>query len=800
MKISLSKIANMFIVSGVLLSVVACDGVELRKEKYLAKGNEFLKENKFDKAKVEFKNVLQIDPKSVAGHYNMAKLSERMKEYRNALSGYNKVVELQPDHKEALAAVARIYFLGNANDKAEEYTDKALQLDPEFTDALVVKAGVYLRQSNMDMALKTVRSALSIDPDHVGSLALLSRVYLTQEQFEKATALLNDAQKRQPDNVELLNLIVRLHSDRKDYEAAIIVMQKLIKLESVNLMYRMQLAYLYDANNNKPQSESVLRTAVTDFPDNIEVKKSLIQYLAKTRDLMFAQLELSHFIKADENNPQLKLISALLYIQSKEVEKAEAIYREIVRKYGNETSAVTARYELVRLLLSTDRRDDAKAELTLLLNDNSKNVDGISLRGLLALEDKDAKTAISDFRTVLNDQPQSVRLIKLLANAYLMNGDLSLAEQQLKAVIQLAPNDMAARLSYAEILHEAKQYNEVINQLTLVLKIEPQNVKANQLLFKAYLTQGDYAQALALSESMKTKYPDSSLGYFYNGLVLQAQKKYQLSLSVFEKAMEIEPKSIESLSSYVRSALALQKPAIAETKLKSVIKAQPEFVIAENLLGEVYAQQKKNELAIAAFKRTIEISPSWWIPYRNLASVQLNVQQPDMALKTLQQGVDNASSSGQLVFQLATLLEQQGKINAAVKVYENVLQKQPNSSVVANNLALLLVEHNDDQASKDRAMSLVNQFQTSENPSYLDTLGWVHYKRGEYEKALAALLQADGRAPQQALIYYHLGSAYFAKGDTDSARKYLEFVMQSDVTFKGKDEAKRMLSELANHA
>ena len=798
MKIKLLRISNFVVVASLFLTVVACDGADVRKEKYLSKGNEYLNNNKFDKAKIEFKNVLQIDPKSVAGHFNMANLNEKVKQFRSDLAGYNKVIELQPDHKEALASVARLYFWGNANDQAMEYAEKALKLDPQYPDALVVQASIYVRRSKIDLALKTVRSALEVDPDHVSSIALLSRIYLTKEQPEKASALLYGAQKRQPENIELLSLIVQLYSDNNDYIKFIEAMKQLIILKSDDLSYRMRLAYFYDVNNDKAEAEVVLRNAVTDLPENIEAKKALIQYLAKERDLMFAQLELSRFIKSDGNNPELHLISALLYMQSNEAEKAEAVYRDIIRKYGNESFAVTSRYELVRLLLSSNKREDAKAELALLLSDNPKNFDALSLRGVLALEDRDAKTAISDFRSVLNDQPQSVKLIKLLANAYLMDGDLALAEQQLKTILQLSPKDMASRLSYAEILHEAKQYADAINQLMIVLKLEPQNTKANLLLFKAYLVQGNYSQALDLSEAFQTSYPDSSLGYFYHGLVLQAEQKYQQSMLSFEKAMTIEPKSIEALSSYVRSALALSKPKLAEVKLKSVINAQPGFVIAHNLLGEVFSQQKKNKLAISAFSNAIENNPKWWIPYRNLASVQLLMKQPEMAIKTLRKGVDLVASPSKLIFQLVTLLEQQGEIGEAVMVYEKLLEKQPNASVVANNLALLLIENKEDQSSKDRAMSLVSQFHTSDNPSYLDTLGWVYYKRGEYEKALSALLQADVLAPQQPLIHYHLGAVYFEKGDSDIARKYLEKVVKSKQEFKGAGDAKRMLAELSS--
>jgi len=409
-----------------LVSLSACDGIEARRSSYLAKGNAFLNANKLDKAKVEFKNVLQIDPRSVDGNFAMAKLNEKLKQHRNALAGYNKVIELQPDNKAALAAIGRLYLMGNVSDKAMEYAEKSLTQDAQYTDALVVRAGAYFRQSNIELALKDLRSALNVDPDHLASLALLSRIYLTQDQSEKSVALLNNALQRNLDSVELLTLLVQLHSDRKDYASAITEIQKLVTIDAENFSYRTSLAYYYDLSGNKEQAESVLRKAVADLPESVEAKRTLIQYLVKTRDLMFAQLELSRFIQSDSNNPELQLISAMLYSQSNENAKAEKIYRKMVHKYDSEPSAVKAQFELVKLLLADDKRetarDDAKKELGILLEANPKYVDGLILRGMLALEDKDFKIAIADFRTVLNDQPESVRLIKLLSNAYLQAG------------------------------------------------------------------------------------------------------------------------------------------------------------------------------------------------------------------------------------------------------------------------------------------------------------------------------------------------------------------------------------------
>lgn len=190
------------------------------------------------------------------------------------------------------------------------------------------------------------------------------------------------------------------------------------------------------------------------------------------------------------------------------------------------------------------------------------------------------------------------------------------------------------------------------------------------------------------------------------------------------------------------------------------------------------------------------MNDKWWIPYRNLASAQILLKQPEQAILTYRKAMKKAEQSGRLITRFAALLEQQNKVDEAIKLYENVLVAKPESLLAANNLALLLVEHRDDQSSKDRAMLLVEKFQLIQDPIYLDTLGWVHYKRGEYVKALSALLNADKLAPEQSLIHYHLGSVYFSKGDKVEARKFLTNVAKLDSAFREKTEVKRMLLSL----
>jgi predicted Zn-dependent protease len=110
---------------------------------------------------------------------------------------------------------------------------------------------------------------------------------------------------------------------------------------------------------------------------------------------------------------------------------------------------------------------------------------------------------------------------------------------------------------------------------------------------------------------------------------------------------------------------------------------------------------------------------------------------------------------------------------------------------------MLLVTYRSDQASLDRARALTNRFASSRNAQFLDTRGWVLYKRGEYADAVSALQKAVDQSPQAPELRYHLAMAQLKSGARDAARSNLEQSLKSNGGFSGTDEAKKTLASLA---
>ena len=101
-------------------------------------------------------------------------------------------------------------------------------------------------------------------------------------------------------------------------------------------------------------------------------------------------------------------------------------------------------------------------------------------------------------------------------------------------------------------------------------------------------------------------------------------------------------------------------------------------------------------------------------------------------------------------------------------------------------------------ASSDRALTLASRAAKLRPaaPDVLDTLGWVHYRRGAYAEAERALARAVERAPDSGLLRYHLGMAYLKFGMKSEAAAELRAALALAPNLPQRDAVEGILSNL----
>jgi len=147
--------------------------------------------------------------------------------------------------------------------------------------------------------------------------------------------------------------------------------------------------------------------------------------------------------------------------------------------------------------------------------------------------------------------------------------------------------------------------------------------------------------------------------------------------------------------------------------------------------------------------------------------------------------IDLGFASGDLDRNLGIAYEQLEQDQLAEDSFKAALEKNPNDPYTLNYLGYWWA---DDGRNLDDAIKLIEQAVRLRPRSgyFVDSLGWVHYKLGNYDLAVAFLEQATILEPMDAVITGHLGDAYWEIGRHAEAR----FKWQYALTIAAEDELK----------
>ena len=167
-------------------------------------------------------------------------------------------------------------------------------------------------------------------------------------------------------------------------------------------------------------------------------------------------------------------------------------------------------------------------------------------------------------------------------------------------------------------------------------------------------------------------------------------------------------------------------------------------------------------------------------------------------MANLEATIASMPDSGAAYLTLALIHQQDKAYAKALAVYERALARNPDFWFAMNNAAFLMGETTQDPAELEKALALANKAlsRKPEDPSALDTLGWLHYRLGNPKRALGPIEQALAKAPENSTILSHMGMVYFELGRQDEARENLEKALAGKNDFMGRPEAEKVLAKL----
>ena len=781
-----------------LVALAACGSPEEKQAKHLERGIAFYKDGNDAKAMIELRNVLRVNPKNAQAMYYFGLLHERAHRWGEAFAAYQAAANEQPDLLEAHVKVGTLALLSNDIAAAKGAADAIEKVAPGHPDALALRGAAALREGDTQKALEFAKEGFAKDPNHENALAVYAGVLQHLGEGQRAVQTIEEALGRNPKSVSLRLLKISLLEQTKDTAAVQAAFDELIAFDPNNEDYRLALANFLQSSDNLSGAEQVLRQVVDSDYGSTRSTAYLIQLIRKAHGFEAADQELRRQIERSPDDYVLRFTLADLNLQDGRFDAAEKELRTIVERAGEGQTSQDAEAAIAQIAFSRNDIARAKATADKVIADNGEHRGANYIRAMVALKENQLDDAVRLARTALRRDPSWLPALKLVAEAHYRRGERDLAIGALNDIIAIDPSDAQVGQALATLLTQRGDYDAALKIWDIVLQQNWRQSQALRSKAQIAIRQQQWGPAQRDIDALLQIPTEQANGALLAGNLLMAQNQLDQSREWFEKALASAPQTSEPVIGVVRSYFAQNQPDKAVAYLAEHTKANPQDAVAFNMMGELAARQSHLDEARAAFQKATELQPGWSTPRRQLGSMFVNTGHMDEAVEVFRTATQAMPDDVDLLNDLAAVLIAADRPNEAIDVYEQVLAKH-RSEVAVNNFAALTADYEfTDTAALAKALTLAARFRTSTNPLYLDTLGWLYYRKGDYAVAATYLERAVNMATSRPDLRYHLGMALARSGQKERAVPELrQATAQGVADYHGIDEARTTLAALS---
>lgn len=782
----------------VLFSVVACSGGADQQSKYLERAEKHFASENYEKAKVDARNVLQINPKNLAARVILADIDFQDGNIRKAFGGYSATVEEQSDNVAARIGLAKIHVAVKGFDKAVEHADIALAAEPNNADAMGFKALALMGLEKSEDAYALATDTLAVDAGNTASLGVVTQYLSVAGKYQEALDALEVGQAANPEEARISIMKLGVYQEMKNQDGMEKELLGLTKRFPESEQYSTMLAGFYVRDSRPELAEQAVRRYAEENDESFEAKRRLVVYLLQQESQEKAIAQAKAYI--DKSPGDTKLINTLaeVYLFTGDRQRGIETLYESIDVDSESVGAIEARSRLVQLYLEEEDVEKARSLIADTLDVEPENEIALMGRVAINLSEGNLKDGITDLRLVTKNNPENLDAVRILAQAQEAVGSRDLALDNYKKLISLGDRTPQTLANAARLAIQAKQYQEAEKYIRASLEQQEQSDDPGLVtnLVRLLALKEDWTEAYAFAGRLVESENSKALGLYLKGAIDLQTDNQQSAIENFKASLKEQPQAIETLAAY---SAELGKVEGQEAAIDFVEKhcESHRFANCQYVLGTLYAQNEDYPAAIEALESSLALDDKSVRVYRQLARIHA-VNRDGVSYKnTLERAID-ATGNRSMKFDLATYHYGDKNYQEAADIYEGIIAQASGQALAAkNNLAMIYVDYlaTDDNMKKARAF--VADLQESENPAYLDTVGWVSYKSGDYDQAVTYTKAAVDKLGDAPILRYHLGMAYYKAGDLALAKEHLEVATQNkDARYDGFEEALKVIESI----
>ncbi len=508
-------------------------------------------------------------------------------------------------------------------------------------------------------------------------------------------------------------------------------------------------------------------------------------------DWLKAQMDLEQALEISSSG-ELELRYALVLAQRGQFDIAEKKLEQLLQQEDMSTN-VEAYLAYGEVLALQNKAQESLVAYKKALALDIKNYKAIIFLGAIYSQLKEYTLAKQYFGRLRN-----IEDYKHLSGYYLgrLNQQLeyyATSEKYFEACLEIKPDFTDCIFSLVDSLTLQKKFNKAVEKLDVFVENNPDSDRAFAKLYDLHLELGHQDKAFEQLVQLERFEPQNRFIKMQMALHLVEKNDSKAAISKLKEIAALSPKFGKTyflLSTIYEREGDEEK---AQFYYSKIAKNQPIYIDASIQRAKDIESKAGFEPALNFLKKVDNTSfDSRVMLY--IAILQNKLGLVDQSIKTLRKTVKQNPEDVQVMYFLGHLEGEAGQLGRAIVNMKNVLKLDPEHSDALNYLAFYYADSNIllDEAEKlsKKALKL-----KPEDGHYKDTMGWIYFRKGQFELAQKYLEQAYSLNPEEPVIAEHLAAVYSVKGLKDKAKQVYTNLIEKGIG--DRDKLQRQINSIS---
>ncbi|HXS37820.1 MAG TPA: tetratricopeptide repeat protein [Flavipsychrobacter sp.] len=494
------------------------------------------------------------------------------------------------------------------------------------------------------------------------------------------------------------------------------------------------------------QADSLFKIFIRVKPDEAAGYYELAKLSLQKKKENEAISYIKKAISLNDKNKWYKSLYADILANKEEYLEAAEIFNDLAK---NEEYNQDYLLRAAMLYERSGKYKEALATLDKLIEESGPDEDYLLQKQQIYIKQDDVDNAVKVVQQLIEQNPREGKYYALLGEIYDNYKFPQKADDIYKKGLQMAADDPTLQLSLAEHYrknNDTAKYNEYVKKAILNKNLDAESQLSLLLPYLQNIGVDSVRkkEGLIIGEQLATQNENDAQVQAVYGDILAMNNEPEKATEQYKRAIFIDPSK---------------------------------FPVWQQLLYS-YTDKKDADSLIKYSEKALKLFPNQAIINYLHGIGEMNKNNYTEAIKAINRAIDaQPEDNPQLLAEMYSTL---GDLYYTIKEYtlcdtnfNRALQLDPNNATILNNYSYYLSERGArlEEAEKMSKHSLEIRV---DEPTFLDTYGWILYKMGKYDKAKEYIQKAIDANPQNAdaTVYEHLGDVYYKLNDKDKAVEY----------------------------